>query len=532
MTNLLKHPTVQVLTITALIWSSCAKKTPTDLTKNDLIPAPVSVSATGASFELSSKTMIYVDSENAALSQVAGFLREKLAPATGYELALESTSEKPQKGIYLDISAQNKTLGDEGYEMVIEEDLLTISANSPAGVFMGIQTLRQLLPAEIESNVKVDAEWTVATGTITDYPEYPWRGSMLDVSRHFFSVEDVKRYIDLIAGLKMNVMHLHLTDDQGWRIEIKSWPNLTAHGAKTQVGGGEGGFYTQEDYQDIVQYATERFITIIPEIDLPSHSYAALVSYPELNCDGKIPVVDIDDAPENDLPYTGTEVGFCTVCTDKEIVYQFVDDVVREVAAMTPTPYIHLGGDESHVTPLEDYVPFFNRVQQIVLKHGKKMIGWDEVANAQLDPSSLVQYWNETENTLMGIAQGTKVIMSPAHKAYLDMQYDSTSQFGLNWAAYIPVDTAYNWDPATIDPEIKRDHIIGVEFPLWAETIEKMDDIEYLLFPRIMGYAEIAWSPAEKRSWDSYKFRLGNQARRLKIQGIDYYPSSKIQWQE
>ena len=221
-------------------------------------------------------------------------------------------------------------------------------------------------------------------------------------------------------------MHLHLADDQGWRIEIKSWPNLTAHGGKTEVGGGDGGFYTQVQYADLIKYAQERFITIIPEIDMPGHTNAALASYPELNCNGKATEL-----------YSGVEVGFSTLCTKKEVTYKFIDDVVRELAEITPGPYIHIGGDESHSTPIVDYIPFVNRVQDIVIAHGKKVLGWDEIALTTLKPNTVVQYWAKAENAIKGVAQGAKVLMSPAKNAYLDMQYDSTSTYGLHWAAYI-----------------------------------------------------------------------------------------------
>jgi hexosaminidase len=331
----------------------------------------------------------------------------------------------------------------------------------------------------------------------------------------------VKRYIDLLAFFKMNVMHLHLSDDQGWRIEIKSWPNLTTVGGSSEVGGGKGGFYTQEQYKDIVKYAMDRYITIIPEIDMPGHTNAALASYAELNCN--------DSATKL---YTGIEVGFSTLCTNKAVTYKFIDDVVRELAAITPGPWIHIGGDESHATKKEDYIPFENKVQPIVMAHGKQVIGWDEIATATLEPNTVAQYWEDADNSKEAVKQGAKIIMSPANKAYLDMQYDSTSRLGLHWAAYIEVDSAYSWNPATLVPGITKENILGIEAPLWTETILNMDDIEYMAFPRLLGYAEIGWSPVEGRTWDEYKLRLGSQAQRLKAMNIDYYPSKLVPWQE
>ena len=239
---------------------------------------------------------------------------------------------------------------------------------------MGIQTIRQLLPPQIESSEKTNSKWLIPSVILEDSPKYAYRGAMLDVARHFFEVDEVKQFIDYLAMYKMNHLHLHLADDQGWRIEIEAWPKLTSHGGKTEVGGGKGGFYTQEQYKEIVKYASNRFITIVPEIDMPGHTNAALSSYAELNCDGKATEL-----------YTGTKVGFSSLCTDKEITYTFIKDVLTELAALTPGPYLHIGGDESHATEKEDYLKFVNRVQGIVRETGKEMIGWDETASSQLD---------------------------------------------------------------------------------------------------------------------------------------------------
>ncbi|GAB3175792.1 beta-N-acetylhexosaminidase [Telluribacter humicola] len=491
------------------------------LTEQSLIPMPVSVTATNNSFELTSNTNIYVQEGSQELRSIGQYLAGILNPSTGLGMDVQTTQRAPKQGnIYLSLR-NDAALGDEGYELTITRDGVQLVANKPAGVFRGIQTLRQSLPARVEMNSQQAGPWQIPTGTIRDFPTYEYRGAMLDVARHFFSVEDVKRYIDLIAAYKMNALHLHLADDQGWRIEIKSWPKLTTHGGSTQVGGGKGGFYTQEQYKDLVQYAQSRYITIIPEIDMPGHTNAALASYPELNCDDKAREL-----------YTGTEVGFSTLCTGKEITYKFIDDVVRELAALTPGPFLHMGGDESHVTPMKDYIPFINRVQDIVQKHGKRMIGWDEVTNAKLKPSTVAQFWAKADYAKSAAQQGAKVIMSPATKAYLDMQYDSTSKYGLHWAAYIELDSAYIWDPATMVPGVTKANILGVEAPIWTETLTNMEQLEYMAFPRLPGIAEVAWSPSTVRDWNTYKVRLGKHAARMKAMGIDFYPSKKVQWTE
>ncbi len=494
--------------------------TPTDLSKENLIPKPVSVVSSGDAFEFSEQTVIYVATESSGLISIGQYLADKLNPSTGLDLEVKTTSEAPIPGnIYLVLAENETNLGDEGYELNITNKMITITANKPAGLFYGVQTIRQLLPASIEMNTVQNSSWKISTGIIRDYPSYGYRGTMLDVSRHFFGVDYVKTLIDQMAYYKLNVLHLHLSDDQGWRIEIKSWPNLTVHGGSTQVGGGEGGFYTQEQYSELVKYAQDRFITIVPEIDMPGHTNAALASYPELNCNNKATEL-----------YTGIEVGFSSLCINKEITYQFIDDVIRELAALTPGEYIHIGGDESHATKIEDYIPFMNRVQEMVIAHGKKVLAWDEIALASLKPNTVVQYWAKAENAIAGVAQGAKVLMSPAKLAYLDMQYDSTSTYGLHWAAYIEVDQAYNWDPANLVPEIKRENIIGIEAPLWSETVSNREEAEYLIFPRLLGYAEIGWTPAELRNWDDYLPRLIDHAERLKAMNISFFPSKVVNW--
>jgi hexosaminidase len=354
---------------------------------------------------------------------------------------------------------------------------------------------------------------------------------MLDVARHFFSVADVKRYIDLISHYKMNILHLHLSDDQGWRIEIKSWPNLTRIGGSTEVGGGKGGFYTQEQYKDIVAYAQSRFVTIVPEIDLPGHINSALASYPELNAGPPIKIEPGEKVrPVPGQLYTGIEVGFSTLHIKKEATFKFVNDVLRELAALTPGPYLHIGGDEAAVTKKEDYIQFINRFKGIVASHGKKMIGWEEIAQGDIDSTVLVQHWHSEQYAKTAAEKGAKLIFSPSKKVYLDMQYDSTTKLGLHWAAYIEADSSYMWDPATRVPGIEKSQIVGVEAPLWTETIVTMDDIEYMIFPRLPGIAEIGWTASANRDWNEYKARVGKQGKRWKEMDINYYQSPVIQW--
>lgn len=511
--------TVIATLIISYVLFSCNTPTPKDLSKENLIPKPAVVTATGSSFEVTPNTKIILGNETEEMKRIGGHFAKLIRPATGFKMEIEH-GEESSGNFYFIVSNSSPELGDEGYKLNITNNIVKLEANKPQGIFRGIQTLRQLFPADIEKLTPQSISWELASGNIMDYPSYEYRGAMLDVSRHFFEVDDVKQYINWLARYKMNVLHLHLSDDQGWRIEIKKWPKLTEVGSSTEVGGGPGGYYTQEQYLELVKYASERYITIIPEIDMPGHTNAALASYAELNCDNKA----------TDL-YTGIEVGFSTFCTQKEIVYEFIEDVISEIAQLTPGPYIHIGGDESHSTEKEDYIEFVERVQDIVVAQGKQMIGWDEIALTEVKPSTVAQFWDSHENAQEAVKKGIKVIYSPANRTYLDMKYDSTTILGQNWAGNIEVDKGYDWYPASLVPGVAKENILGIECPLWTETLTNIDELEYMVFPRLLGYAEIGWSTAEVRNWEEYKQRLANQATRFKEMGINYYASELIDWQ-
>jgi hexosaminidase len=483
-----------------------------------LIPWPASVTLNATErLEIAKDLVIEIAPGQKELDRIARDLARLLRPALDTTLAVnEAAAPSAGRTIRLEI-APGPTHGDEGYELAITTTGIRIIAGTPAGVFYGVQTLRQLLPESVELRGARPHTLFVATGRIVDRPRFVWRGAMLDVARHFFGVEDVKRYLDILALYKMNRLHLHLSDDQGWRIEIASWPNLTAHGGKTAVGDGQGGFYTKEDYADIVAYARDRFITIVPEIDMPSHINAALASYAELNCNNTAPAL-----------YTGIEVGFSAFCVEKDITYKFIDDVVREIAAMTPGPYFHIGGDEvKTLTPVQ-YRQFIERVQPIVTAHGKQVIGWDEVAHATLLPTTVVQYWRPDAS--ISPAPGTKLILSPANKIYLDMKYHDATVLGLNWAGNVDVHVPYEWDPVKHLPNVGESSILGVEAPIWSETLVTMDDVEFMAFPRLPGVAEVGWSAQGDRRWDDFRTRLGRQAPRWSALGINAYWSPAIEW--
>ncbi len=495
---------------------------PTDLSAANMIPKPLKITPTHTAFGLDQYTAIYTSPNTAGYPEVASFFADKVQAKTGLKLSVNQTDAgMVDRIIYIAQADSSGLEGPEAYQLYITKDSVILNSLTAEGAFRGIQTLQQIIPEVSNDTLAAHSIWPIPSGKVVDNPNFEYRGSMLDVARHFFSVDDVKRYIDLLSYYKINVLHLHLSDDQGWRIEIKSWPKLTEVGGSTEVGGESGGFYTQEEYKDIVAYATARYMTIVPEIDMPGHTNAASVSYPILNGNGKTPEL-----------YEGTQVGFSTLDTRKDTVYAFIDDVVREISAISPGPYFHIGGDESHVTRKNDYIYFVNRVEKIVRKYNKRMIGWDEVATADIDSSSIAQFWASEENAKEAVSKGLKVIISPARKAYLDMQYDSLSKLGLHWAAYIPVDTAYVWTPEKYSSGIPRENILGVEAPLWSETISNMEELEYLAFPRVIGYSELSWSTEENRDWESYKVRLANQAPFLDRMNVKYYPSDLIDWKE
>jgi hexosaminidase len=486
-----------------------------------VVPAPVSARPDARdNFEINRQTKILTEARSADAAAVGRYLAGVLRSSTGFALPVTPAGHE-QSGISLLLGA-DRQLGDSGYDLRVSRHGVTLRANTADGLFAGVQTLRQLLPAKVESKTRQSGPWTVSGGRIIDFPRFAHRGAMLDVARHFFTVEQVKRYIDQLALYKINVFHLHLADDQGWRIEIKSWPRLATFGGSTEVGGGTGGFYTQEQYRDLVAFAASRHITIIPEIDMPGHTNAALASYAELNCDGIAPPL-----------YTGTDVGFSSLCVNKEVTYRFLDDVLRELAALTPGKYLHIGTDEAHATTPADYLTFINRVMPIVAKYGKTVTGWHQFVKASPATSAVPQFWG-TENVDADVAaaaaRGNKIVMSPANLAYLDMKYTDATQLGQDWAGLIEVDKAYSWDPGNYLQNVPESAIRGVEAPLWTETIVTSRDIEFMAFPRLPAYAELGWSPASTHNFDGFKQRLAAQGPRWTVQGINFYRSPQIPW--
>jgi hexosaminidase len=474
----------------------------------DVIPVPADVRPdAAAAFTIHSGTGI-----RTAEKAVGAALADLLRAATGYAVPVSETVGA------IVLEQADIAGGDEAYELTIAADGVTVRAGAPAGLFAAVQTIRQLVPVRGRGDV------TMPGGAIVDRPRFEYRGVMLDVARHFFTVDEIKSFVDAIAQFKINHLHLHLTDDQGWRLEIDGWPRLTqvSGAAGTGVDGAGPGFFTRDHYADLVAYAAGRFITLVPEIDMPGHTNAAQYAYPELTCDGAA-------VPQR----TDTEVGYSSLCVGMESTYAFVEDVIREVAALTPGPYLHIGGDEAQATSAEDYRTFMNRVLPLVAKYGKRAVGWHEMAAVELPETAVPQFWRTEaadEGTARAVRNGSKVIMSPADRTYLDMKYDASTPLGLDWAGYLDVDRAYGWDPAERLPGVGEQGLLGVEAALWAETLRSLADVQTMTFPRLPAIAEVAWSPRAARDWSSFRRRLAAFGPRWAAQGIAFHRSPVVDW--
>ena len=381
-----------------------------------IIPAPLSwVSLPGEQFELTATSRIVVVSHDPAVAPVAERFAGWLRRPTGYAVPVAG-GEATDDDIAISVAPSSEQ-GAEGYTLRVGSSGVHIGASTPAGVFRALTTLRQLLPAAAEATAVQPGPWKIDGADITDRPRFEYRGTMLDVARHFFGVDDVLRHIDLISLYKVNVLHLHLTDDQGWRLTVPGWPLLTEIGGAGDIDGGPGGYFTAEDYARIVAYAAERFIEVVPEIDGPGHASAALISYPELNCDGMAPP-----------PFHHGGISEVTLCASADSTYDFLGDVFDALAA-EPGRYVHIGGDEAIGTPHDDFMEFVPRAAGLVVERGRTPVMWHEAAQATLPAGSVVQYWGvgqdeATELARRAAAQGARLILSPANHAYLDMKYD------------------------------------------------------------------------------------------------------------
>lgn len=516
----------------------------------NLIPQPVEMQQQSGSFSLKAGQGISLNKSEA--QTVATMLAQKLNIATGFGF---KASQGNGGTIQLIINEKaNEKLGKEGYMLDVSAKGIAIMANETGGLFYGVQTLLQLLPKEIENKAVGKATWAVPAVKITDFPRFGWRGIMLDVSRHFFSKEDVKKYIDQLARYKYNVFHWHLTDDNGWRIEIKSLPKLTEVGAWRVARAGHfgdrpdpkegepatyGGFYTQEDIKEIVKYAQERNITIVPEIDVPGHSMAALAAYPELSCTKQKVYVNPGTAFANWYGNGTFSMSVeNTLNPSDEKVYEFLDKVFTEVAMLFPNPYIHVGGDECykgywaqdagcqalmkklnirHVEDLQGY--FMNRLEKILETKGKKLLGWDEILEGGISPKATVMSWRSIKGGIEAAHLGHDVVMTPAGFTYIDyVQSDPTVEPPIY--SYLRAKTSYSFEPVPDGVDAK--HILGGQGNLWTEQIPTIRHAEYMSYPRAWALAEVYWSPKEKKNWDNFVGRMERHFERADIAGINY----------
>ena len=521
-----------------------------------LIPAPVSQTINSGVFLLPASVVIEAQNQQ-ELAQTLQDLKTRLSVPTGYAVSV-TQQPTPDAAIRLVLNKSAETnLGAEGYYLSVTPKAILIRANQPAGLFYGIQTLLQLLPKEIESRQVVNHHsWQAPCVSITDYPRFGWRGLMFDVSRHFFTKQEVKDFIDEMVKYKFNLLHLHLTDDEGWRVEIKSLPKLTEVGAWNAKRVGKfntfadpaptekrdfGGFYTQDDIRDLVQYAKDRFVNILPEIDVPGHSLAAIVSYPELSITEGADKYHVRSGEKIMNWYKGggyDAIYDNTLCPANEKIYPFLDKVFTELAAMFPFPYIHVGGDEcaknfwekspavkalmqkEHLQTMQQVQSYFeSRVEKIVESKGKKVIGWDEILEGGLAPNAAVMSWRGVKGGVAAAKLGHQVVMSPTTFFYLDyMQGDAAIEPPVGGSLRLKKTYSYEPVPDSIDPK----YIIGGQANLWTEQVYNTRHMQYMIWPRSMAVAEDLWTPKEKKDWDNFAGRVEATFARLDVEQVKY----------
>jgi hexosaminidase len=529
-----------------LFITACSKKG-----EISIIPKPVEIQQGTGFFNLTSGFSISFSSDSA--EGIAKMLSEKIGRASAYNL-------KVRKGttgrIQLNIENNTDTrLGTEGYSLKVTKRHIVISANTPAGLFYGTQTLLQLLPPEIESDSHVKTSWTIPVLSITDYPKFAWRGMMLDVSRNFFTKEEVEKYIDQISRFKFNVFHWHLTDDNGWRVEIKSLPKLTSVGAWRVPRGGHfgdrdnpkpgekatvGGFYTQDEIREIVKYAADRFITIVPEVDIPGHSMAAIASYPELCCT-KDTTIKVNPGTSFSEWYANGKFKMLidnTLNPADEKVYEFLDKVFGELVQLFPGKYFHAGGDECYygyweadpscralmkklnlkkAQQLQGY--FLEKVEKILQSKGKKLIGWDEILEGGISPDATVMSWRGIDAGIEAAKLGHYVIMTPTSYCYLDYQQgEPTIEPPLYASLRLKRCYSFNPVPDGTDPKF----ILGGQGNLWSEQIPQYHHAEYMTWPRGWAMSEVFWCAPENKNWDDFIVRVERQFKRNDISGVNY----------
>nr|WP_106790796.1 family 20 glycosylhydrolase [Aquimarina sp. Aq78] len=514
-----------------------------------IIPKPEMIKINPGVFEFNENTKFFI-SNNISKEPIHA-LKENFKTAAGWDLMI--TEEQPKKNYV--VFTIDKTSKPEAYELKIDNNRIEIKANSPSGFSYAIQTIRQLLPPEIESKAKLENKtWEIPNVEIKDTPRFKWRGLMLDISRHFFDKEYIKEVIDGLAMHKMNVLHLHLVDDQGWRIEIKKYPKLTEIGAwrvdqenlhwnarlpvKSEDKGTYGGFLTQEELKEIVQYAQSRNVEVIPEIEMPAHISSAIAAYPHLSCfENPIGVPSGGVWPITDI-----------YCAGKESTFTFLEDVLVEVMEIFPSKYIHIGGDEATKTnwekcqhcqkritekglqneeELQSY--FVKRMEKFINSHGKKLVGWDEILEGGLAPDATVMSWRGVKGGLEAAAQGHDVVMTPGTHCYFDHYQGPQNEEPLAIGGYTPLSKVYQFDPVVDSmTEEEAEHVLGGQANLWSEYISTEEHSQYMIYPRLAALSEAVWSAKNQKNWDDFSKRITSMFQRYEYLGINYAKSSYL----
>jgi hexosaminidase len=511
-----------------------------------IIPVPVKMTAGAGHFTVTARTVIWTD---AASTSVGYQLARYLEPATGFRLVVVTGGTPPPRSIALNHDPSLKRLGAEGYLLDVRSSGVTARASAEAGLFYAVQTIRQLLPPEILRAAMVEGvEWRVPAVSVEDQPRFAWRGALLDVGRHFMPKEFIRKYIDLLALHKLNMLHLHLTDDQGWRIEIKQYPKLTQIGAwrkETLVGryrrdaDGQydakphGGFYTQEDAREIVAYAKARHITVVPEIEMPGHAVAAISAYPELGVTGQ---------PMEVATRWGV---FSDIFNAEPSTIRFLQNVLTEVMQIFPGRYIHIGGDEAEkskwkaseriqarikVLGLKDEHElqswFIRQMDAFVASHGRRLVGWDEILEGGLAENAVVMSWRGTKGGIEAARARHDVVMAPTSHTYFDYyQSKDRDKEPLAMGGFLPLDVVYAYEPIPegLEPQFAR-HVLGAQGQVWTEYLSTPKQVEYMAFPRLSALSEVVWSPKARKNYGDFQKRLGPHLDRLRILDVNFRP--------
>ena len=511
-----------------------------------IIPQPVSLKPLAGEFTLTPKTVIWTDRATEALGRR---LAAYIEPATGFPLGVRIGAGGTGNRIVLALDPRLKRLAPEGYTLEVTPGRVVVRAPEPAGVFYAVQTIRQLLPPQIFREAKVDGtKWTMPAVRIEDMPRFQWRGLHLDAGRHFMPKEFVKKYIDLLALHKMNMFHWHLTEDQGWRLEIRKYPKLTEVGAwrKETIVGRQGrdasawtfdgtrhgGYYTQDDAREIVAYAKERFINVVPEIEMPGHAVAAIAAYPELG---------VDLTPTEVATHWGV---FDNILNPEPATISFMQDVLTEVMEIFPSRFIHIGGDEADKARWKASPRVQARIKELGLKDegelqswfirqmdtfltakGRRLVGWDEILEGGLAPGATVMSWRGIEGGIAAAREGHDVVMAPTSHTYFDY-YQSKDQPGEQLAigGFVPLETVYAYEPvpADLEPQFAK-HILGAQGQLWTEYMKTPKHVEYMAYPRACALAEVVWTPAAARDFTDFTSRLAAHLQRLAILDVNYW---------